>query len=310
MGLAFLPLGTRPPPGDLAAESSAGGPVQSEVMTGESATNATTEKMSRRAAAFFDLDKTIIAKSSALAFGRPLYRAGFLSRRMLLKAGIAQAVYMMFGADHDQLERVRDQLTGLTKGWDRRQIEELVAETVDEVVAPLVFAEALAIIDEHQRAGRLVVIISSSPEEVVKPLGRYLGVDEVIGTKSEVDHEGKYTGNLDFYAYGPGKAEAIREMAVRVGLSLPDSYAYSDSATDLPMLETVGHPVVVNPDADLRQTAMERDWQIMEFARPVTLRTRLATLPKPVPVISGAAVAAGVGAAVTILILRSRRRSA
>jgi len=277
-------------------------------MTGESATNAPTEKMSRRAAAFFDLDKTIIAKSSALAFGRPLYRAGFLSRRMLLKAGIAQAVYMMFGADHDQLERVRDQLTGLTKGWDRRQIEELVAETVDEVVAPLVFAEALAIIDEHQRAGRLVVIISSSPEEVVRPLGRYLGVDEVIGTKSEVDHEGKYTGNLDFYAYGPGKAEAIREMAVRVGLSLPDSYAYSDSATDLPMLEAVGHPVVVNPDADLRQTAMERDWQIMEFARPVTLRTRLATLPKPVPVISGAAVAAGVGAAVTILILRSRRR--
>ena len=264
----------------------------------------------RPAAAFFDLDKTIIAKSSTLAFGRPLYKAGFLSRRTLLKAGIAQVVYVMFGADHDQLDKVRQQLTALTAGWDRRRIQQLVAETVDEVVAPLVYAEALAIIDEHQRAGRRVVMISSSPEEVVKPLGRYLGIDEVIGTRSEVDAEGRYTGKLEFYAYGPGKAQAIRDLAAAEDLSLEDSYAYSDSATDLPMLEVVGHPVAVNPDAELRAVALDRDWQIMEFERPVTLRTRLATLPKPVPVISGAAVAAGIGAAITIWALRSRRRTA
>ncbi|MGH8874516.1 MAG: HAD family hydrolase [Acidimicrobiia bacterium] len=262
------------------------------------------------AAAFFDLDKTIIAKSSTLAFGGSLYRAGFLSRRALLKAAIAQAVYVMFGADHDQIERVREEMTALTKGWDRAQIEQLIEEAVDEVVAPLVYAEALAIIDEHHRAGRRVVVISSSPAEVVRPLGKYLGIDEVIGTRSEIDQEGRYTGRLEFYAYGPGKAEAIREMAEREGLNLADSYAYSDSATDLPMLEAVGHPVAVNPDKELREIAIARDWQIMEFERPVTLRTRLATLPRPVPVISGAALAGGIAAALAIWAIRARRKAA
>jgi HAD superfamily hydrolase (TIGR01490 family) len=261
----------------------------------------------KRGAAFFDLDKTIIAKSSTLAFGRPLYKAGILSRRTLLKAGIAQIIYVMVGADHDQMEKVREQMQALTKGWDATKIRDLVRETVDEVVAPLVFAEALAMIDEHHRANRRVVIISSSPDEVVRPLAVYLGVDDVIATRSLVGPDGRYTGELEFYAYGPGKAEAIREMAMRDGLSLPDSYAYSDSITDLPMLETVGHPVAVNPDKELEEVAGQRDWQIMDFERPVTLRTRLATLPKPVPVISGAAIAGLVGTAVIWLAVRRNR---
>jgi HAD superfamily hydrolase (TIGR01490 family) len=262
-----------------------------------------------KAAAFFDLDKTVIAKSSTLAFARPLSRAGILSRRALLKAGIAQAYYSMFGADHDQLEKVRAELGDLTKGWDKREIEELVAETVDEVVSPLVFAEALAVIDEHHRAGRRVIVISSSPVEIVAPLGVYLGIDEVIGTRPEIDEEGKYTGRLDFYAYGDGKAVAIREVAERDGLSLADSYAYSDSITDLPMLESVGHPVAVNPDRELREVAEDRDWLVVEFDRPVTVRTRLAAVPKPVPVIGGAAVAGGIAAALTVWALRARRRT-
>jgi HAD superfamily hydrolase (TIGR01490 family) len=263
----------------------------------------------RRSAAFFDLDKTIIAKSSTLAFGKPLYKAGFLNRRALLKAGIAQIVYVMVGADHDQMEKVRGQLLALTKGWDRRQVGELVRETVDEIVAPLVYAEALAIIDEHHRADRKVVIISSSPEEVVRPLAVYLGVDDVIATRSKSGPDGRYTGELEFYAYGPGKAEAIREMAERESLNLDDSYAYSDSITDLPMLEAVGHPVVVNPDKELEEIATARDWQVMNFERPVTLRTRLATLPKPVPIISGAALAGVLGSAVIWWAIRTRGRS-
>lgn len=262
------------------------------------------------AAAFFDLDKTIIAKSSTLAFAGQLSKAGFLSKRSLLKAGLAQAYYVMFGADHDQLEKIREELGELTKGWDKTEIERLVEETVDEVVAPLVYAEALAIIDEHHRAGRRVVVISSSPIQVVKPLGKYLGIDEVIGTRPEVDEQGKYTGRLEFYAYGPGKAVAIRELAEQDGIDLSASYAYSDSMTDLPMLEAVGHPVVVNPDKELRDVATSRDWQIMEFERPVTVRTRLVTIPAPVPVISGAAVAGGIAAALTIWALRTRRRIA
>jgi HAD superfamily hydrolase (TIGR01490 family) len=257
-------------------------------------------------AAFFDLDKTIIAKSSTLAFSRPLFKAGLLNRTSLLKAGIAQVYYQMFGADHDQLERIRQELADLTKGWDKEEIERLVAETVDEVVAPLVYAEALVIIDQHQRAGRRVVVISSSPVEIVKPLCEYLGIEDVIGTRPEIDSEGKYTGSIEFYAYGPGKAQAIRELAARDGISLPNSFAYSDSATDLPMMETVGHPVAVNPDRELREIATARDWQILEFERPVTLRARI-NLPKSAPLISGAAVATGVATALTVWALKSRR---
>lgn len=262
----------------------------------------------RRAAAFFDLDKTVIAKSSTLAFSRPFYKAGLLNKRTLLKAGVAQAVYMMVGADHDQLEKVRGQLMHLTRGWDAGQIRQLVRETVDEVVAPLVFAEALAIIDEHRREGRRVVIISASPDEVVKPLARYLGADHVIATRSQVDEQGRYTGEIDFYAYGPGKAQAIADLAAEWNLDLSLCYAYSDSVTDLPMMEAVGHPVAVNPDKELRDAAEERGWPIMQFERPVTLRTRLATLPKPVPIISGAALATATAGAITLWVLRMRRR--
>lgn len=267
------------------------------------------EYVQNQAAAFFDLDKTIIAKSSTLAFAKPLSRAGLLSRRAMLKAGIAQAYYSMFGADHDQLEKVREELGDLTKGWKKREIEELVAETVDEVVSPLVFAEALALIDEHHRSGRRVIVISSSPVEIVAPLGTYLGVDEIIGTRPEIDDNGAYTGKLDFYAYGTGKAEAIQEVADREGLSLADCYSYSDSITDVPMLEVVGHPVAVNPDKELEAVAVERDWMIVHFERPVTLRTRLAAVPDVVPVISGAAVAGGLAAAVAMWAVKARRRA-
>ncbi len=261
-------------------------------------------------AAFFDLDKTIIAKSSTLAFTKPLFRAGLLNRTSLFKAAIAQAYYQMFGADHDQLERVREEVGDLTRGWDRAEVQRLVEETVDEVVSPLVYAEALAIIDEHQRAGRRVVVISSSPVEIVLPLCRYLGLDDddVIGTRPEVDADGKYTGAIEFYAYGPGKAAAMREMAEAEEFSLQDSFAYSDSITDLPMLEAVGHPVAVNPDRELRAIAAERDWQTLEFEREVTIRTRLATIPKPVPVIGGAAVASGLAAALTVWAVKRTRK--
>jgi HAD superfamily hydrolase (TIGR01490 family) len=262
------------------------------------------------AAAFFDLDKTIIAKSSTLAFAGTLTRAGLLNRRALVKAGIAQAYYELFGADHDQMERVREELAALTRGWDKDQIEQIVEETVDEVVAPLAYAEALALIDEHHRAGRRVIVISSSPVEIVRPLGTYLGIEEIIGTVPEVDEHGRYTGGLEFYAYGEGKAEAMRRLAAEEGLSLEDSYAYSDSITDLPMLEAVGHPVAVNPDKELAEIAAERDWQVVSFERPVTVRTRLATMPKPVPIISGATVAGGLAAALAVWAVRSRRRSA
>ena len=255
-------------------------------------------------AAFFDLDKTIIAKSSTLAFTRSMFRAGLLSGATLAKAGVAQVYYQAFGADQDQLERIKEELSNMTRGWSRDEVVSLVEETVDQVVAPLVFAEALAIIDEHRRAGRRVVVVSASPEEIVRPLCRYLGIEDVIATRSEVDDQGRYTGQIQLYAYGPGKAEAIAEMARAEEIDLEGSYSYSDSATDLPMLEIVGHPVAVNPDTELRAIAEDRGWEIRRFESAVTLRDKLTA--KAVP---GAAVATGVAAVLAYWALKGRKGS-
>ena len=252
-------------------------------------------------AAFFDLDKTIIAKSSTLAFSRPMFKAGFLSGSSLAKAAIAQTYYQAFGADHDQLERIKEELSAMTTGWDRDEIEALVSETVNEVVTPLVYAEALAIMEDHRGAGRRVVVISASPEEIVRPLCRHLGIDDVIATRAEVDEEGRYTGELELYAYGPGKAAAMREMAEKEGLDLEASYAYSDSITDLPMLEAVGHPVAVNPDATLRAIAEERGWPIRRFESTVTLRDRLPAIA------ASGAVVTGIAAVLVYWALKGRR---
>jgi len=253
------------------------------------------------AVAFFDLDKTIIAKSSTLAFTRPMFKAGLLSGSTLAKAGIAQAYYQAFGADHDQLERIKDELSQMTKGWDRAEIEALVTETVDEVVTPLVYAEALAVMEDHRGAGRRVVVISASPEEIVRPLCRHLGIDDVIATRSAVDEEGRYTGDLELYAYGPGKAAAMRAMADEEGIDLESSYAYSDSVTDLPMLEAVGHPIAVNPDAELRAIALERGWPIRRFESAVTLRDKLPTIA------ASGAVVTGIAAILAYWALKGRR---
>jgi HAD superfamily hydrolase (TIGR01490 family) len=258
-----------------------------------------------RQAAFFDLDKTIIAKSSTLAFTGKLRKAGLLGRRTLMRAALSQTFYVLFGADHDQLERTRQMLLTLTKGWDREEIEQIVEETLEDVVSPLVYAEALFLIDEHLREGRRVFIVSASPEEVVRPLARYIGVEDIVATRARVDEQGRYTGEVELYAYGVVKADEIRRLAGEEGLDLAGSYAYSDSATDLPMLEAVGHPVTVNPDRELRDAAEERGWPVLEFKRQVGLTDRLV---KPVPLISGATLMLGAGA-VAAWILTRRKRS-
>lgn len=252
-------------------------------------------------AAFFDLDKTVIAKSSTLAFGRPLYKAGLLGRRALMKVGFAQLFYVLFGADEDSLERARDQMLELTEGWHRSDIEQLVEETLEEVAAPLVYEEALFLIDEHKSQGRRVFLVSASPEEIVRPLGRHIGVDEIIATRVKTDEDGTFLPELERYAMGPGKAEAIRAMAEREGVDLGQSYAYSDSGTDLPMLEVVGRPVAVNPEKDLRKIAEERDWPILEFKQPVALQQR----PRR-QLMSGAALSAAAAGAVAYAFLRRR----
>jgi HAD superfamily hydrolase (TIGR01490 family) len=248
------------------------------------------------AAAFFDLDKTVIAKSSTLAFGRPFYKGGLVNRRAVLQSSFAQFVYLLQGADEASMDRMRDYLKALCAGWPVEQVNAIVAETLHDLIDPMVYAEAVALFDEHHAAGLDVVIVSSSGEEVVGPIGVMLGADHVVATRMVVA-DGKYTGEIEFYAYGEHKAVAVRQLAEQRGYDLDRSWAYSDSFTDLPMLEAVGNPVAVNPDKALRRHAAEHGWRLREFRRPVRMRSRLPSLPAPPgPASAYAAAAAAAGA--------------
>ena len=249
-----------------------------------------------RSAAFFDLDKTILATSSALAFARPFYRGGLISRSYVVRSAYAQFIFLASGADHDQMETMRRYMSDLVTGWDVAKVRDIVAETIDVIIDPAIYDEAVALIEEHRASGRDVVIISSSGTEVVEPIGERLGVDIAVGSQLGIE-DGRYTGEILFYAYGEGKAQAMRELAAERGYDLTASSAYTDSITDLPMLNLVGHPTAVNPDADLRRIAAERDWPVLDFAKPVSLRTRLPIEKRQ------AAVAAGAAAAVSAVAL-------
>jgi HAD superfamily hydrolase (TIGR01490 family) len=261
-----------------------------------------------RAAAFFDLDKTILATSSALAFARPFYRGGLIGRSDVIRSAYAQFIFLASGADHDQMETMRRYMSDLVTGWDVAKVREIVAETIDVIIDPAVYDEAVALIEEHRAAGRDIVIISSSGTEVVEPIGERLGADVAIGTQLVVE-DGRYTGEILFYAYGEGKAQAMRDLSDERGYDLAASYAYTDSVTDLPMLEAVGHPTAVNPDAELRRIATERDWPVVDFARPVSMRGRLS-LERRQAVAAGAAAAAVSAAALGIAWYARHRRMA
>ena len=226
-----------------------------------------------RPAAFFDLDKTVIAGSSSFALSRAFLDGGLLTRTGALRGLYAQLGYLSFGADHDQTERMKDRLARLSRGWDVAHTEAVVAAALEEHIRPVVYAEAVELIAAHRAAGEDVVIVSASSEAVVRPIAGLLGADHVIATRPVVA-DGRFTDRLEFYAYGPTKASAIRELAEERGYDLASSHAYSDSITDLPMLEAVGRPVAVNPDRALRRHAVANGWPVRDFTRPVRLRPR------------------------------------
>jgi HAD superfamily hydrolase (TIGR01490 family) len=245
----------------------------------------------RRVAAFFDLDKTIIATSSATAFARPLYASGLLTRRDVLRTAFARTLFQLGGADAAQTERLRAALAATVTGWDVAELAAQVAGSLETAIRPVVFAEALDLMAEHHGAGHDVVIVSASGVEVVEPIARLLGADDVVATRMEVV-DGRYTGEVERYVYGPAKADAIRELAAARGYDLAASHAYSDSITDVPMLEAVGHPAAVNPGRALRRVAAERGWQVLTFAKPVRLSSTWPHPAWPGLVVAGALVAA------------------
>jgi len=256
-------------------------------------------------AAFFDLDKTVIASASMVAFGRRFYDAGMISRRTVLRGLWGQLVYLHLGASEEKLTRMRETVLALTRGWDQGKVSAIVEDALTSVVEPIIYAEALELMADHRRAGRRIVIVSASPEEIVNPIGRLLDVDDVLASRSQVDHEGRYTGEMAFYAYGPFKVDAMEDLAARRGIDLAASFAYSDSYTDLPMLEAVGHPVAVNPDRPLAKAARDRGYEVRSFARPVRLRDRLPAHTGQATGVAAGVAALGLGAA---LWWRSARR--
>lgn len=236
-------------------------------------------------AAFFDLDKTVIAKASVVALGPQLHAKGFIRRRTLMRAVMGQLMFVWFGADQNKMEKIRRSMLRVAKGWNRDDVRALVTETLHDVIEPLIYREALELIDFHRARGDEIWIVSSSPAEVVEPFADIIGADGAIASRAEIDAKNRYTGELEFFCQGANKAVAMRELAAERGLDLSASSAYSDSETDLPMLGVVGFPYAVNPDRQLLREAHERSWPTLVFNHPVRPKDRRA--PKT-PVVMGA----------------------
>ena len=238
------------------------------------------ETGSRTAAAFFDLDKTLISRSSTLAFVPSFYRRGLITRHQALRGACAQLTFRLAGAGHNRMERIRDQVSALCRGWNADLISQIVTDNLAQVIEPLVYAEARTLLARHVEDGHDVLIASTSGQEIVRPIAAMLGACAVVATRLEVA-EGRYTGTVEFYAYGQAKADGVAELAEQRGYRLADCYAYSDSVTDLPLLDLVGHPRVVNPDRALRRAAQSRGWPVLTFSQCGAAGSEAANAPSP-----------------------------
>lgn len=247
-----------------------------------------------RPAAFFDLDKTVIARSSTLAFSKPFFEEGLINRRAVLKSTYAQFLFLLSGADPEQTDRLRTHLATMCADWEVGQVESIVQETLHDIVTPYVFAEAAALISDHIGRGHDVVIVSASGSEIVTPIAEALGATHALASRMRI-RDGRYTGELEFFCSGAAKAEAMRQLAEQEGYDLRLSHAYSNSASDLPMLEAVGHPAAVNPDRQLRREAAAKGWPVLTFSDPISLR---AQLPAPSTKAVATTAALGLGAVV------------
>jgi HAD superfamily hydrolase (TIGR01490 family) len=241
-----------------------------------------------RAAAFFDLDKTLMEGSSAVHFGRAAYSAGLISKRQLAKDAWANVQFRLKGSTDETTQALWDRILDSIAGTRVTDLARLGPQILAGVL-PRLYPQMLEVAWDHQDAGRPVYIVTAASQELSGLLATVLGLEGGIGVRSEI-RDGVYTGRPDGpFTYREGKAQAIQQMAEREGLDLSESYAYSDSESDLPMLRAVGHPVVVNPDAELLRVAREEGWEVMRFDK-LGRRLRIAS-------VAGAAalVAAGAG---------------
>ncbi|MGN6556876.1 MAG: HAD family hydrolase [Solirubrobacterales bacterium] len=220
-----------------------------------------------RAAAFFDLDKTLMAGSSGMQFARIAAKQGIVSRRLLASWGWEHFRYRLRGTTDSRTAEVLKVARELITGVSARTIDRMGPEVMAAIL-PRVYPQMLEEVYAHQDAGRPTFIVSAAGNGVVEQLAHVLGMDGGIGTRYEVDADGNFTGRLDGpFVYGEGKVDAMREFAASHRIELADSFAYSDSLSDLPMLRAVGNPVAVNPDPPLAEIARAEGWQVMRFER-------------------------------------------
>jgi len=251
------------------------------------------------AAAFFDLDRTLLRRSSALALAGSFRERGLISRRQLLKAAAWQLLFVARGASHEAVRRAAEDGLRVLAGYRPEELRELVAEAMEPVLRPLVYAEPLRLMERHRERGEPVFIVSATLQEIVEAIAADLGFDGALGTVCEVQ-DGYYTGRALRALHAEAKADCLRAVAEREGFDLSECTGYSDSHTDMPFLEAVGHPVAVNPDRELRRVAADRGWPMLEFSGRAYPHARRRVPP--------ALVALGAAGAATMLASRLRGR--
>lgn len=218
------------------------------------------------AAAFFDLDRTLISGASIYPFAIEAWRAGLVKNADIGRFTAGALTFLVFGDKGDKSEETRAAILGHVQGVSVDVVGEVAARVLPRL-SDRVRPESRRLVKMHDEAGRETWIVSASPYSIVAPLASTLGMTGAIATKGKVI-AGYYTAELDGpFVYGQGKVEAIMELSAERDYDLAASYAYSDSISDLPMLEAVGHPVAVNPDSQLENVAHDRGWPVVIFAR-------------------------------------------
>jgi HAD superfamily hydrolase (TIGR01490 family) len=251
-----------------------------------------------RGAAFFDLDRTLMAGSSGMHFARAAYGSGMVGRRQLMRWGVEHVHFRLRGSTDERTAQLLSQVKELLAGVPSRDISRLAPGLLAGVL-PRIYPKMLDEVRIHQDADRPTFIVSAAGNDLVEMLARVLGMEGGIGTRYEVDGDGLLTGRIvEPFVYADGKVAAMRGFAAEHDIDLAASWAYSDSASDLPMLRAVGNPVAVNPDAELARVAADEGWRVMGFER----------LGRQLAIAGATLVAAAVGGTGTVLARRRPQR--
>ncbi len=253
-----------------------------------------------KVAGFFDVDNTMMQGASIYHFARGLAARDFFTWRDLAAFAWKQVAFRLRGVeDLAHMEEAKEAALGFVAGHSVNEVVGLGEEIYDESMADRIWSGTRALAQLHLDAGQRVWLVTAAPAELASLVARRLGLTGALGTVSEIK-DGIYTGKLvGEPLHGPAKAEAILALADKEGLDLSLCSAYSDSANDLPMLSTVGHPVAVNPDATLKRIAKENGWEIRDF------RTGRKAARVGVP--AAGAAGAVVGGVVVGMSMRRRR---